>query len=146
MKRLGAVSAIVGIGIGLAACQTGGSGGTTAASSAQPGSSPTTSAPAVPGEPVGDQLRGLLAGSSASGPASCSYFGADGSLVRRAGGQVAGGTWAIDGRFVCESVGGGNPACYTLDFLPLGGATMTPANGSTAPAQSVQIGAGNSCG
>ena len=143
MKRLGVISAVALIG--LSACQTAGSGGSQA-SSAQPSSSPTTSAPRVPGEPVGDTLRGLLAGSSASGPASCSYFGPDGTLVRRAGGQVANGTWAVDGRFVCESIAGSNAACYTLDFLPLGGATMTPADGSTAPSQSVQLDAGNACG
>ncbi|MGF1623761.1 MAG: hypothetical protein ACFCVH_02670 [Alphaproteobacteria bacterium] len=146
MKRIGTAVAIVGLGIGLAACQSGSGGSATTATATPSGGSPTTSAPAVPGEPVGDRLREILAGSSASGQASCSYFGADGALVRRAGGAVQSGTWAVDGRFVCETVGAGTASCYTLDFLPLGGANMTPATGSSAPAQSVQIAAGNSCG
>ncbi len=145
MRRIEAVSAVLLTAVGLAACQTAGSGGMPA-SSARPASSPTSSAPPVPGAPTGERLREILAGSSASGPAACSYFGADGTLVRRAGGQVATGSWTVDGRFICESVGGSSPACYTLDFLPLGGATMTPADGSPAPAQSVQIASGNSCG
>ena len=147
--RLGTMSAVIGIGIGLAACQTG-AGTTASASATTPSAQPTTSAASVPGEPVGDRLAEVmtntsLSGQNIAGESFCNYYGANGSLLRTASGVRETGTWSVDGRFVCEMVNGVS-GCMTLDFLPLGGVTVTLADGSGGFSYPAQSTSGNSCG
>lgn len=149
IRRLGVMSAVIGLSVGLAACQSGGSS-TTAGSAAAPSSQPTTSAASVPGEPVGDRLAEVmtntsLSGQNIAGEPFCNYYGAGGSLLRTASGGSETGTWSVDGRFVCEMVNGVS-GCMTLDFLPLGGVTMTLADGSGGFSYPAQSTPGNSCG
>lgn len=135
--------------LALAGCQSAGStsGGSEAAVSA----APTSSTPAVAGAPVGDRLREAMAGSSLSGQniASqpfCTYYGADGTALNVISGAAQTGTWAVDGRFVCETYNGVQ-GCTTLDFLPVGGGvTVTLADGSGGFSYPAQIASGNTCG
>lgn len=134
----------ISTGLGLTGCQTAGS------STPSTSSPPSSSAATVPGAPAGDRLQEVMANTSLRGQnianePFCSYYAPDGGLLRTTSGVVETGTWSVDGRFVCETVGGVQ-GCMTLDFLPLGGVTVTLADGSggfSYPAQSIQ---GNSCG
>ncbi len=132
----------------LAACNS--SGGSGGAGQTFTPISPASTGPDVVGAPTGDVLRNNLAGhtirsTNVAGDGYCTYYNADGSLYHQVDRSLPeGGTWNVNGEFVCETLGGVQ-GCKTMDFLPLGRVTIYNAEGSGSFPEDATISAGDSC-